>query len=123
MGITADPARSLREIFERHVEAAVTPDQAWESEVQGRLEAAERGESGARDWDDVRRELRDKYAHRGSPRAELASAPTATDALTEEELLASVLAGAPERIRAAVGRSTGCCSTRKVLRRNPAKDV
>lgn len=40
------------------------------------------------------------------PRAELASAPAATDALTEEERLASVLAGAPERIRAAVGRLT-----------------
>ncbi|MBK6580716.1 MAG: DUF3037 domain-containing protein [Sandaracinaceae bacterium] len=29
-GITADPARTLREIFERHVEAAVDHTQAWE---------------------------------------------------------------------------------------------
>lgn len=117
-GITADPARTLREIFERHVEAAVDHTQAWEEEVFRRLEAAERGEGAARDWDAVRRELRAKYAHGGPPRAELASGPvapaswasnataSAADALTEEELLASVLAGAPERIRAAVGRLT-----------------
>lgn len=36
-------------------------ERAWDAEVLRRIEAAERGETAARDWDEARRELRAKY--------------------------------------------------------------
>lgn len=37
---------------------------AWDDEVLDQLEGAERGEVATREWDDVRRELRAKYARK-----------------------------------------------------------
>ena len=37
---------------------------AWDAEVMRRIEASERGETAARDWDEVVRELRAKYTRK-----------------------------------------------------------
>ncbi|MBK8592869.1 MAG: addiction module protein [Sandaracinaceae bacterium] len=53
-------AERLRKSLPRDSSDAIA--RAWDDEVLDRLEAADRGEVVTREWDDVRRELRAKYA-------------------------------------------------------------
>ncbi|MBK6809353.1 MAG: addiction module protein [Sandaracinaceae bacterium] len=53
-------AERLRKSLPRDSAEAIA--RAWDDEVLDRLEAADRGEVVTREWDDVRGELRAKYA-------------------------------------------------------------
>lgn len=53
-------AERLRKSLPRESAEAIA--RAWDDEVLDRLEAAERGEAVTREWDEVRHELRAKYA-------------------------------------------------------------
>nr|AGC71473.1 hypothetical protein [uncultured bacterium A1Q1_fos_91] len=64
LALSEEERRALAERLRRSLprESADAIARAWDDEVLNRLEAADRGEVVTREWDDVRRELRAKYA-------------------------------------------------------------
>ena len=64
LALSEEERRALAERLRKSLprESADAIARAWDDEVLNRLEAADRGEMVTREWDDVRRELRAKYA-------------------------------------------------------------
>jgi len=64
LALSEDERRALAERLRKSLprDSAAAIARAWDDEVLARLEGAERGEVATREWDDVRRELRAKYA-------------------------------------------------------------